>query len=56
MVCQAFGTLQVLQYKGRADFNSLNRYRHLKVRYERRADVYQAFFSLGRALICWNHL
>ena len=34
----------------------LNRYRRLKVRYERRADVHQAFLSLGCALICWNHL
>ncbi|HZC02196.1 MAG TPA: IS5 family transposase [Gammaproteobacteria bacterium] len=33
----------------------LNRYRRSKVRYERRADVHQAFLSLGCALICWNH-
>jgi IS5 family transposase len=32
----------------------LNRYRRLKVRYERRADVHQAFLSLGCALVCWN--
>ena len=29
----------------------LNRYRRLKVRHERRADVHQAFLSLGCALI-----
>ncbi len=34
----------------------LNRYRWLKVRYERRADVYQAFLELGCVLICCNHL
>ncbi len=34
----------------------LNRCRRLKVRYERRADVHQAFLKLGCALICWNHL
>jgi IS5 family transposase len=34
----------------------LNRYWRLKVRYERRADVHQAFLELGCALICWNHL
>ncbi len=34
----------------------LNRYRRLKVRYERRADVHQAFLELGCALICWNHV
>ena len=34
----------------------LNRFRRLKVRYERRADVHQAFLSLGCALICWKHV
>lgn len=34
----------------------LNRYRRLKVRYERRADVHQAFLDLGCALICWNQV
>jgi transposase len=34
----------------------LNRYRRLKVRYERRADIHQAFLSLGCALVCWNFL
>ena len=33
----------------------LNRFRRLKVRYERRADVHQAFLDLGCAPICWNH-
>jgi IS5 family transposase len=34
----------------------LNRFRRLKVRYERRADTHQAFLSLGCALICWGAL
>jgi len=34
----------------------LNRYRRLTVRYERRADIHQAFLTLGCCLICWNHL
>ena len=34
----------------------LNRFRRLAVRYERRADIHQAFLSLGCALICWNYL
>jgi transposase len=34
----------------------LSRYRRLTVRYERRADIHQAFLSLGCAPICWNHL
>jgi transposase len=34
----------------------LNRFRRLKVRYERRADIHQAFLTLGCALICWGTL
>ena len=34
----------------------LNRFRRLRVRYERRADIHQASLSLGCALICHNHL
>lgn len=33
----------------------LNRYRRLKVRYERRADIHQAFVELGCALITWKY-
>jgi transposase len=32
----------------------LNRFRRLKVRYERRADIHQAFLTLGCAPICWD--
>ena len=32
----------------------LNRYRRLKVRHERRADIHQAFLDLGCASICWR--
>ena len=32
----------------------LNRFRRLKVRYERRADLHHAFLTLGCALICWR--
>ncbi len=34
----------------------LNRFRRLRVRYERRADVHQAFLELGCALICWRYV
>jgi transposase len=34
----------------------LNRYRRLTVRYERRADIHQAFLTLGCCLICANAL
>ena len=32
------------------------RYRRLAPRYERRADIHQAFLHLGSSLICLNHL
>jgi IS5 family transposase len=34
----------------------LNRFRRLTVRYERRADIHQAFLSLGCALICFKFM
>jgi len=34
----------------------LHRSRRLTIRYERRADLHQAFLTLGCALICFNHL
>lgn len=34
----------------------LRQFRRLRVRYERRADIHQAFLSLGCALICFRHL
>jgi transposase len=34
-------------------FAWLHRFRRLAVRYERRADIHQAFLSLGCNLICW---
>jgi IS5 family transposase len=34
----------------------LNRFRRLTVRYERRADIHEAFLSLGCAYICWQTL
>ena len=34
----------------------LNRFRRLKVRYEQRDDIHQAFLSIGCALICLNQI
>ena len=34
----------------------MNRNRRLKVRYERREEIHQAFLDLGCALICWRYL
>ena len=37
-------------------FAWLNQFRRLRVRYEKRADIHEAFLSLGCALICWSFL
>lgn len=34
----------------------LNRFRRLAIRYERRADIHEAFLTLGCALICLNQI
>jgi IS5 family transposase len=31
-----------------------NKMRRLVIRYERRADIHQAFLNIGSLLICWN--
>jgi transposase len=37
-------------------FAWLNQFRRLRVRYERRTDIHEAFLALACALICWNLL
>lgn len=37
-------------------FAWLHQFRRLRVRDERRADIHEAFLTLGCALICWNRL
>ena len=37
-------------------FAWLNQFRRLRVRYEKRADIHEAFLSLACGLICWNCL
>ena len=37
-------------------FAWLNQFRRLRVRYDERADIHEAFLSLGCALICWRSL
>lgn len=34
----------------------LHRYRRLRIRYEQRDDIHQAFLSLGCALICFKQI
>ena len=33
-----------------------NQFRRLRIRYDKRADIHEAFLSLGCALICWQSL
>ena len=33
-----------------------SQFRRLRVRYDKRADIHEAFLSLGCALICWQSL
>jgi transposase len=35
-------------------FAWLNQFRRLRVRYEKRADIHEAFLALGCILICWR--
>jgi len=37
-------------------FAWLSQFRRLRVRYDRRADIHEAFLSLGCAMICWQSL
>ncbi len=34
----------------------LNQFRRLRVRYEKRVDIHEAFLALACALLCWNVL
>jgi transposase len=34
----------------------LHQFRRLRTRYERRADIHEAFLSLGCSMICWNYV
>jgi transposase len=40
----------------RTTFAWLNQFRRLRVRYDKRADIQEAFLSLGCAWICWQSL
>jgi len=37
-------------------FAWLSQFRRLRVRYDKRADIHEAFLWLGYALICWQSL
>ena len=37
-------------------FAWLNQFRRLRVRYDKRGDIHEAFLSLGCAMSCWQSL
>jgi transposase len=37
-------------------FAWLNQFRRLRIRYEKRADIHEAFLGLACTLLCWNVL
>ena len=44
------------RWVGERTFAWLNQFRRLRVRYEKRADIHEAFLALGCTLICWRFL
>ena len=50
------GGLGRWQWVPERTFVWLNEFRRRRVRYEKRADIHEAFLSLGCALICWRFL
>ena len=44
------------RWVGERTFAWLNQFRRLRVRYEKRADIHEAFLSSGCTLVCWNVL
>ena len=55
--CTAHGShLGVFRWVVERTLSWLHQFRRLRVRYERRADIHEAFLFLACALICWNYL
>jgi hypothetical protein len=41
---------------GGADVRLVEQFRRLRVRYDKRADIHEAFLSLACVMICWQNL
>ena len=48
--------LGILRWVVERTISWLHQFRRLRIRYERRSDIHEAFLSIGCALICWNYL
>jgi len=48
--------LGIFRYVVEQTIALLHQFRRLRTRYEKRADIHEAFMSLGCAVICWRRL
>ena len=48
--------LGVFRYVVEQTLALLHQFRRLRVRYDKRADVHEAFVTIGCAMICWRRL
>ena len=55
-VTQRLAVVSSPEYFAERTFAWFNQFRRLRVRYDKRADIHEAFLSLGCALICWQSL
>lgn len=50
------GGLGVYRWVDERTLSWLHQFRRLRVRYERRFDIHEAFLTVGCIIICWNQL
>jgi transposase len=48
--------LGILRWVVERTFAWLRKFRRLRIRYERRVDIHEAFLSIACTMICWNRL
>ena len=48
--------LGVLRWPVERTISWLHQFKRLRVRYDRRDDIHEAFMDLGMSMICWRHL
>lgn len=51
-----FSGLGIYRWVVERTISWLHQFRRLRIRFERRDDIHQAFLSLACAIICWRHL
>ena len=48
--------LGIFRYVAEQTLALLHQFRHLRTRFDKRADIHEAFMDLGCAMICWRRL